>query len=341
VRPSVFIITAIACALSSGAWAQTHSPTAQPAPQAEPTPAPSAGTPNPAVPAEPTPEQRELARSAYTQGQALFAEGKYSEAKSAFEQAHAALPNPVVLMSIAECDARLGNLEGAYATYQRYLADRPDAPDRADVEQKIAELAATPATLSLTSVPAGASIVIDGKPTGKTTPTSLPIARGDHQIEILLAGYETNRLSVAARLGARHELEIVLKPLPPPPPVAPPPSTVTVSDTGSPEAALWITGIVGAAGIVTGSVLGFLTLAEQSDFDSHPTASSADSGERLALFTDVAFGVGAMALVTGAVLLFTSGGKVEKEPAAQPQAHFELVPGASPRGASVVARARF
>lgn len=336
-RPSALIITAITCVLSSGARAQTQAPSA-PAPAPAPAAAPAA------PPAEPTPEQRELARSSYAQGQALFAEGKYAEAKAAFEQALAAVPNPVVLLSIAECDARLGNLEGAYATYQRYLAERPDAADRADVEQKIAELVATPATLSLTSTPAGASIVIDGAPTGKTTPAALPIARGDHQVELLLAGYKTNRLSVTARLGARHELEVVLEPLPPPPPVAPPPSTASVSDSGSPEAALWITGIVGAAGIVTGSVLGFLTLAEQSDFDSNPTADSADRGERLALFTDVAFGVGAMALVTGAVLLLTSGGSSESEPAAQPQARrstFEVVPGASPRGAAVVARGRF
>ena len=337
-RPSALIITAITCALSSGAWAQTQAPAA-------PAPAPSGSAPAPtAAPAEPTPEQRELARSAYAQGQALFAEGKYAEAKVAFEQAHGAVPNPVVLVSIAECDARLGNLEGAYAMYQRYLAERPDAPDRADVEQKIAELVATPATLSLSSTPAGASIVIDGQPTGKTTPTELPIARGDHQVELLLAGYETNRLGVTARLGARHELEVVLEPLPPPPPVAPPPSTASISDSGSPEAALWITGIVGAAGIVTGSVLGFLTLAEQSDFDSNPTADSADRGERLALFTDVAFGVGAMALVTGAVLLLTSGGSAEPASAAQPQARrstIEVLPGASPRGASVVARGRF
>src|SRR6201999_2932864 len=142
--------------------------------------------------------------------------------------------------------------------------------------QKIAELAATPATLSLTSMPAGASIVIDGQPTGKTTPAQLPIARGDHQVEILPAGSGPTRVSGAARLGARHELEVVLKPLPPPPPVAPPPSTATISERGSPEAALWIPVIVGAAGIVTGSVLGFLTLAEQSDFDSNPTADSAD-----------------------------------------------------------------
>ncbi len=337
-RASALIITAIVCAFSSGAWAQTPSPTT-------PAPVPTTATPAPtAAPPEPTPEQRELARSAYTQGQALFAEGKYTEAKAAFEQAHAAVPNPVVLLSLAECDARLGNLEGAHATYQRYLTERPDAPDRADVEQKIAELAATPATLSLTSVPSGASIVIDGKPTGKVTPAELPIERGDHQVELLLAGHETNRASVSARIGARHELEVVLEPLPPPPPVAPPPSTAaSVSDSGSPEAALWITGIVGAAGIVTGSVLGFLTLAEQSDFDSNPTAESADRGERLALFTDVAFGVGAMALVTGAVLLLTSDFGAEPAPPAQPQArsNFQVVPGASPSGASVVARGHF
>lgn len=335
-RSGVFMITASAlCALSLNAAAQKPS-----APLSPVTPAPSPAAP--ATPAAPTAEQRELARSAYTEGQALFTEGKYAEAKASFERAYGAVPNPVVLISIAECDARLGNLEDAHATYERYLKDRPDAPDRADVGQKMADLLATPATLVLQSTPSGAAIAVDGQPTGKSTPAELPVQRGDHQVELTLAGYKPASTAVSARIGARHELEIALE-LEPPKEAAPPaPVPVAKTIEGPPTAALWITGVVGAAGIITGSVLGFLTLAEQSDFDTNPTADSADRGERLALFTDVAFGVGAMALITGAVIYFTSDDA--PEPSAQekaPGASIEFAPTASTRGAGILARGHF
>ena len=104
-------------------------------------------------------------------------------------------------------------------------------------------------------------------------------------------------------------------------------------------AALWITGVVGAAGLVGGTVLGFMALAESSDFDADPTAASADRGERLALFADVAFGVGAMALITGIVLYVTDGEPVGGE--SDQTAGLQLMPGVAPDGASLTTRLSF
>ncbi len=327
---SLIATAAFGSLLATGALAQQPPPASQPQPAAPPL--------QTAPAAEPTEAQRETAREAYTRGQALFAENKFAEAKTAFEQAYAAVPNPVVLLSIAESDVRLGNLEVALATFQRYLAERPDAPDRAEVEQKISELTATPATLVLTSEPAGAVIVLDGRNTGKVTPAEIEALRGDHSIELSTAGYQKAMTAVTARIGARHELHVTLQPEPPAP--AAPEPLVTAEADGSPTTALWITGVVGAAGLVTGTVLGFMVLAERSDFDAAPTADSADRGERLALFTDVAFGVGAMALLTGAVIYLTAGDSVE-EAAGEDAARLQLSPLASPDGAGVMARTRF
>jgi tetratricopeptide (TPR) repeat protein len=322
---------------------------AQPAP-ATPAPAPAApapaATPNavaPApAPAEPTQAQRDSAREAYGRGQALFTQGNYAEAKAAFDQAYAAVPNPVVLLSTAECQVRLNQLDDAYVTLQKYIAERPTAPDRADVEQKAAELLGTPAHVIITTHPAGAAISVDGQPTGKVSPAELEVKRGDHTIGLTLAGYDAVDEAISARIGARHELQIelhaVAKVAEPPPP-----ELKTPTSAGKPTTALWITGIVGAAGLVTGTVLGFMVLAERSDYDAHPTKASADRGERLALFTDVAFGVGAMALVTSAVLYLTAG-----EPGAptEPQqnadhARIQLLPAATAHGAGLSASGRF
>lgn len=322
-------------------------PPAQPAPAtpapAAPAPAatPNAVAPAPA-PAEPTQEQRDAAREAYGRGQALFAQGNYPAAKAAFDQAYAAVPNPVVLLSTAECQVRLNQLDDAYVTLQKYIADRPTAPDRAEVEQKAAELLATPAHVVIATNPAGAAISLDGQPTGKVSPAELDVKRGDHTIGLTLDGYEGVDEQISARIGARHELQIALHPVPKAA-EPPPPELKTETSAGKPTTALWITGIVGAAGLVTGTVLGFMVLAERSDYDAHPTKASADRGERLALFTDVAFGVGAMALVTSAVLYLTAG-----EPGAptEPQqnadhARIQLMPVATAHGGGLSASGRF
>lgn len=336
-RSSLLMSAALASTLLAGTALAQQQPAA-PEPNAPATPGPAQ-----APVAEPSQEQIEAARAAYSHGEALFAEGKYAEAKAAFEQAYEAIPNPVVLLPIAESEIRLGNFEAAHAALQRYLNERSDAPDRAEVEQKIADLLATPATLVVSSDPPGAAIAIDGQSTGKTTPAEIPVTRGDHRVELTLPGHEPQSTSVTARIGARHELHVALQPEPPPPVAAAPPDLkVDAMRQGDPTTALWITGIVGAAGIVTGTVLGFMALAESSDFDANPTAESADRGERLALFTDVSFGLGAMALLTGAVIYLTTG-DAEPAPAsaAQARGHIRVTPAASADGAGVIAKTRF
>jgi tetratricopeptide (TPR) repeat protein len=327
------------------AQSPTIAPEAAPAATAAPpspasNPAPSA--PEKAAKPDPTPEQRDGARAAYGRGQALFTEGKYVEAKSAFAEAYAAVPNPIVLLGSAECALRLGLLEDAYGLLQDYLSKRPDAPDRASVEQKLADLLAMQATVVITSQPAGAAIKLDGQDTGKVTPAELQLVRGEHTLEFSREGYQKASDTLTARIGARHELDVALQPTPPPRPPS------IVKEASAPEAmehpttALWITGAVGAAGLVTGTVLGFLVLAERSDFDAKPSAAVADRGERLALFADVAFGVGAMALITGAVLYVTSD-DAGSEPAPQhAQAErLKLAPAVFAGGGGVFAHMHF
>lgn len=350
---SVFLALPMLCASAlAQAPARPSAPTptaSAPAPASVgPVPAapPAAVAPTPAAavapPPEPTAAQRDAAREAYTRGQALFAEGKYVEAKAAFAAAFATVPNPIVLLGSAECELRLGLLEDGYASFQRYLSMRPDAPDRASVEQKIADLLAMQATLVITSQPPGAAIKVDGQDSGKVTPAELPLTRGDHTLEFSLPGYQKASDTIAARIGARLELEVALQPVPPPPPVKVAPVVHVAAKKQPPTTALWLTGVTGAVGLVTGTVLGFLVLTERSDFDAKPTAAAADRGERLALFADVAFGVGAMALITGAVLYLTSDDP-DPSPAAEhaQRQRFQIAPTALANGGGVTARMKF
>ena len=345
----------LCAALSTRVLAQGVPPTTPPAtpPAAQPpagTPPAAqtpAGTPPaaPAAPAaEPTAEQREAARAAYDRGRKLFAEAKYADARAAFQEAYDAVPNPIVLVSIGECQLRLGNFEDAYDAFTRYLQGRPDAPDRADVEKKMADITATPATLVITTAPAGASIRIDGQDSGKVTPAEVPVPRGEHTLELTLAGHTALSEPLTARAGVRHELHAELQPVPPPPvAVAPPPPPPPPPPPEPPTEAIWITSIVGATGLVAGTVLGFMALSERSDYDANPTMESADRGERLALFADVAFGVGAMGALTALVLYVTSDDQAEAPPAdaAESEPSATVTPVIGPSHIGVVTGGRF
>jgi hypothetical protein len=273
----------------------------------------------------------------------------------AFEEAFAAVPNPIVLLSVAESAVKIGRIEDAIAAFDQYLQLRPDAPDHAEIAQKRAALTVLPARVSVTSEPAGAGILVDGQTTGKKTPAELDVSPGDHQLQAALAGYESDAASIHATAGARIEQRLDLHTAAPPPTAAAVTASVALQTppalpTQVPTTALWITGTIGAAGLIAGTVLGFLALKEHSDFQSKPTEASADRGERLALFSDVGFGMGAMAAVTAAVLYFTND-EVAPAPATPAQAqrrsptltasHLQLIPSLSARSASATARIRF
>jgi hypothetical protein len=196
--------------------------------------------------------------------------------------------------------------------------------------------------------------MIDDAPATQKAPAQLELTPGKHTLKYSLPGYQTSSELLVVDPGARYDLEIVLQPAPPaepPPEAAPAESTAPPPPAAEPvsPAALWITGGLGAAGIITGTVLGFLALKAKSDYDGNPTESRADSGERLALFADVGFGVGIMALATTAVLLFTNDAPAAKpaddksmslrRPA--PRASLEITPQLSPTTASATARIRF
>ena len=79
-----------------------------------------------------------------------------------------------------------------------------------------------PAFLSVMTDPLGATVSMDGKTTGKTTPVILPITRDrqDHVIEVTLPGHETANFRVRFDQVLEPSVRI---PLVPSTPSAPPP----------------------------------------------------------------------------------------------------------------------
>jgi len=300
-----------------------------------------------------SPEQaRAAARDAYGQGQSLFSEGKHEEAEAAFLRAYAMIPNPVVLLGIAHARRGQGNLVGAVEALEQYLEERADAPDAAEVQAEIDEMKAAPATLSLTSTPAGAAIVLDGEDTGEVTPAVIEVPAGEHVIALSLEGREPSEQRVEAIFGTTSEVAVELAEV-----ASEPEPTLegdgdalaeaaasdledTDEEDAGPGTAVWVLSAVAAAGLVGGTVLGFLALTEESEFDDMPAEDTADKGERFALFADVAFGVAALAGIS-AIVIFLTADDDDEEEESEESASAVLYPVASPTGAGLVGEVTF
>jgi hypothetical protein len=270
-------------------------------------------------------QTRALARELYTNGQQLFRQGDFGGAQRAFEEAYRAVPNPVVLLSIAECYVRMEQYQKAIETFRTYLLERSNAPDRAQVEAQIQTLQAKPATLNVLSNIDGASIMIDQQDSGRMTPAELTLSPGEHQLTITKDGYYAAEQIVNLGPGVRDSVRITLTEEPAAPVADAPATEPAPVERGPrhPTPAFWTAVGFTGAGVIAGSVLGGMALKKKKEFDGMSDdelalkgEDLADKGERLALFCDVSFGIAAAGAVTALVVYLTSGKK--GEPGEQP-----------------------
>ena len=110
--------------------------------KAKPKPAASPG--KPAVPGaprrEPAPTTYDEAGAHYQKGVEDFSGGRYDDAIVEFKLAYAAGGPPALLFNIAQAHRLAGHDKEALAYYKEYLRVVPDAPNRRDVEARMASI---------------------------------------------------------------------------------------------------------------------------------------------------------------------------------------------------------
>jgi hypothetical protein len=321
------LVRRFAALLAMAVWLQVSSAMAQAAPSA--------------APSAPSGADKARARELYTKGQKLFREGNYADAQAAFEEAYKAVPNPVVLLSIAECQVRSEQFSSAVSTYQRYLDERKDAPDRAQVEAQIQKLQQKPAHLTVESSPAGALIFVDGQDTAKLTPAEIELPAGDHMVAVQIEGFQRAEQAVTMVIGGNERLSFALPEVAAPTARRPRPAQQKAEEGRhgiQSNVPIWVSVGVAGAGVVTGSILGGLALKERNEFNKNPTEAKADKGERLALFADVGFGIAAAAGVTALVLYLTRDKGEENTQATQA---FSVSPSLTKRDVGLTGTLRF
>lgn len=82
------------------------------------------------------------AKRHFDRGQKFFALGKFEEALDQYQQAYDAKPFPDFLFNIGQCHRNLKNYDAAIFSFKKYLKLAPDADNRDQVEEYIADLEA-------------------------------------------------------------------------------------------------------------------------------------------------------------------------------------------------------
>src|SRR6266496_5610873 len=117
--------------------------------------------------------------------------------------------SPCTLTGIAPGQHMVSASKAGYGSASRSINLSPAANSSLSLE-----LTAQAPRLSVASTPAGAVILIDGKDTGKLTPSQLSLEkRGTHAVVVRRSGYLDESSSINAEVGQTSSLNLVLKPL--------------------------------------------------------------------------------------------------------------------------------
>jgi tetratricopeptide (TPR) repeat protein len=100
----------------------------------------------------------------------LAGEGKCAEAVKDYTKAYEKLKDPIILFNRAECYRKVGENAKAAEDYRGFLKGFPAAPNRADIEAKIAALEKPPAPKPPAKPPAATASAPPPKPSVAATP---------------------------------------------------------------------------------------------------------------------------------------------------------------------------
>lgn len=234
-------------------------------------------------------DENSEAKEHYQKGTKAFDLGAYDEAVNEYSTAYRLHDDPALLYNIGQAHRLAGHMSEAIRFYKRYLLRSPNAPNRAEVEQKIAELQklldqqkkASNLPPDQPRPPASAGQPVETPPAAVTPPppTATPAPQG---------------------------------------PIAEAPTPIETHNGRTKKIAGIVTGGVGVAAIVVGATFGGLAqknsdaltkLAQNMQpFDS----SKQSAGKTDQILEGVFLGIGGAAVVTG-VVLYVLGHREAKE----------------------------
>jgi hypothetical protein len=266
--------------------------------------------------------------------------GRYDSACPALRESYRLEAIPGTLFALAECDAKAGRIATAVARYQDYLGlvSRMPADQKArhrDREKtaraQVADLQRRVPQMTVVlppNAPKTVKVKRNGAELGEATlGVELPVDPGDYTLTTQIGNGPEREISVNVQPGDHKRVELELpkeREAPatspqPPAPVSEPASTTSHHS----RSLVYLSGGIGAAGILVGSVTGLMSMSKKKTVDDNCVGtvctpdgkSAADSGKSLASISTIGFGVGLVGIATATILLLTEP-KTEAPPAA-------------------------
>jgi tetratricopeptide (TPR) repeat protein len=260
--------------------------------------------------AQTTPSVDQAAEARFKAGKQAFRLGDYNDAIKEWREAYRLKDNPAFLFNIAQAYREIGDLPKAVMFFENYLKESKNAPNRIDVEKRVAELK---------SLIAGQQASSRRPPTGPVDPGATPAP---------LPVEPTPRAATLVPKPAEAPPEPEPKAPPEPEPKDGPeekpeaePVAQTVAETTPSSAspgktkriAAYASGATGVVLLATGIVFGMKANSAQSEVET--AVANGDtwtddldakdaSGRSAAMMSNVTLGLGAAAIVSGGVLFY-------------------------------------
>jgi hypothetical protein len=283
------------------------------------------------------------ARQRYNAGAELYAQGKYSDAVDQFLAADRIAPSAALSYDIGRSYEKLGETSLALRWYRDYLHRAGEPADAQKVRRLVESLehelrSKGVQQITVRSVPRGATVAIDGEPSG-VTPLTTDLPPGRHRLALTYEGYQREERVFTLSADVAQDIDVRLTrattpgdtqsavAVPPPSPgseqqSAPAASTSAVSmpvESTAKSPTLRTLGIIGmsAGGAALGGSLVFEILRRNSvdeaknDKTQIGYASKVQTANDQQMASRVLLGVGAGLAVTGGVLFFVGNSKRE------------------------------
>jgi hypothetical protein len=271
--------------------------------------------------AQPSAADKATAQVLFEAGRDLKKEGRFDEACPKLEESQRLDPQLGTLLNLADCWANMGRTASAWVSFVELAgaAHRAGDPREEVARERAAELEPklTKLRIVVRDAADGLEVRRDGDVVREPSwGEALPVDPGDHLVVASAPGHAKWQTTVAVD-GAGDVVELVVPPLEratTPDPEPPPPST----GGGIPAQAIagWVVGGAGVVGVAVGIGFAVLTKTNNDESLEHcPTDPNLCDAEGVALRDEarsdqtisiVAFVLGGVALVTGAVLVATA-----------------------------------
>ena len=191
--------------------------------------------------ADPTSDEAEHKRAdaLFDEAQALVDAGKLEQGCAKFEESLSHDKNAIgTILNIAKCQARLGRIASAYATYadvrdRAKLQNQPEYGARA--EENLAQLAPFVPHLAIAlgeRRPDGVEVLIDDKPIKIEAIADIPLDPGSHVVIVRAKRYRSHEERITIAKKERHVLTVAALELDQPAQAFPTGMVVTASGGG-------------------------------------------------------------------------------------------------------------